>query len=170
MIDVVEQQPADRERLERLGARRHRRTGHEGIAAGVTRPVVLVAQRDEDHESAGLVLQLPQPQHVVDAVPGLLQHSREVNASDRADVTALMFVARAGHVAAVRALLAAGARVNTRSDREWPPLLERHLSFYVGGHSPSRPPLVGGYTALRAAQEGGHTEVARLLVEAGGRD
>ena len=106
----------------------------------------------------------------VDAVPGLLQHSREVNASDRADVTALMFVARAGHVAAVRALLAAGARVNTRSDREWPPLLERHLSFYVGGHSPSRPPLVGGYTALRAAQEGGHTEVARLLVEAGGRD
>ncbi len=42
--------------------------------------VVLVAQRDEDLEATGLVLQLAQPQHVVDPVTGLLdvpvQHGR----------------------------------------------------------------------------------------------
>ena len=105
-----------------------------------------------------------------DAVPALVKYTREVNVSDRADVTPLMFAARAGRADAVRALLAAGARVNTRSDRDWPPLLERNITHYIGGHGPSRPPLVGGYMALRAAKEGGHAEVARLLDEAGGRD
>jgi ankyrin repeat protein len=105
-----------------------------------------------------------------EAVPGMLRSTREVNVSDRAGVTPLMLAADAGDAAAVRALLAAGARVNARSDREWPPLLERGLHHYIGGHSPSRPRLVGGYTALRAARERGHAEVARLLSEAGGRD
>ena len=105
-----------------------------------------------------------------DAVPGMLRFTREVNVSDRADVTPLMLAADAGNGPAVRALLAAGARVNARSDREWPPLLERGLHHYFGGHSPSPPRLVGGYTALRAARERGHAEVARILSEAGGRD
>lgn len=105
-----------------------------------------------------------------DAISGLLRHTREVDAADRADVTPLMFAAGAGHAGAVRALLAAGASVNTRSAREWPPLHERNAYHYIGGHAPSRPPLVGGYTALGAARERGHQEVVRILAEAGGRD
>jgi hypothetical protein len=38
------------------------------------------------------------------------------------------------------------------------------------GHSPSSPRLVGSYTALRAAKEQGRTEVARILIEAGGTE
>ena len=105
-----------------------------------------------------------------DAVPALLKSTREVNVSDRAGVTALMFAAHAGNAAAVTALLAAGARVSARSDQDWPPLLERGLHRAIGGHSPSPPPLVGGYTALRAASERGHAEVVRILSAAGGRN
>ncbi|MFC5496877.1 ankyrin repeat domain-containing protein [Caenimonas terrae] len=105
-----------------------------------------------------------------DAVPRLLRWTREVNAADRAGVTPLMFAASAGNATAVGALLAAGARVNARSDRDWPPLLERGITHYFSGHPPSRQPLVGGYTALRAARERGHAEVARLLLDAGARD
>jgi hypothetical protein len=40
----------------------------------------------------------------------------------------------------------------------------------LSGHGHSRPPLVGGYTALRAAQERGHAEVVTILKNAGGRE
>ena len=43
-----------------------------GHAVGRVDEVVLVAQRDEDGETAGLVLQLAKSQHVVDAVTRLL--------------------------------------------------------------------------------------------------
>ena len=81
--DVVEQQPGHREGLQRLGRRGHRGARLQPVADLAVRrvdEVVLVAQRDEDREAAGLVLQLAQPQHVVDPVPRLLdvavQHRR----------------------------------------------------------------------------------------------
>jgi ankyrin repeat protein len=93
----------------------------------------------------------------------------DVNAGDRAGVTPLMVAAQAGNVSAVQGLLAAKAAVNARSASEWPPLLERSPLWLFAGHSPSRPNLVGGYTALRAAQEKNHAEVVRLLTQAGAR-
>ena len=107
-------------------------------------------------------------------VIGALAYTKEVDAANRADVTPLMLAADAGHVDAVRALLAAGAKVNARSAKHWPPLLEQKpledFPAALAGHSPAKPRLVGGYTALRAAQEKGHTEVAHLLVAAGGKE
>jgi ankyrin repeat protein len=106
-----------------------------------------------------------------------LRHTREVNVSNRANVTPLMLAAHAGRADVVRALLATGADVNARSDRIWPPLTERNireeLASQLGafaGHSPRPPKLVGGYTALGAAKESGNAEVVRILGEAGGRD
>lgn len=104
-----------------------------------------------------------------DLVIGALAFTREVDAADRADVTPLMMAAYAGNSAAVRALLAAGAKVNARSARDWPPFFEADWRAALSGH-PSRPPLVGGYTALRAAKERGHVEVTRILVDAGGKE
>ena len=104
-----------------------------------------------------------------DLVIGALDFTREVDAANRADVTALMMAAHAGNAAAVRALLVAGARVNARSARDWPPFYEVNPLAALSGH-PSRPPLVGGYTALRAARERGNVEAMRILVDAGGKE
>lgn len=105
-----------------------------------------------------------------DLLLGALPYTREVNASNRADVTPLMLAADAGHAEAVRALLSAGATVNARSVRSWPPLSDTNLGAALAGHSPSPPKLAGGYTALRAARERGNAEVVRILTEAGGRE
>lgn len=105
-----------------------------------------------------------------DLLLGALPYSKEVNASDRADVTPLMLAADAGNARVVQALLAAGANVNARSVRNWPPLSDTNFPASLGGHSPAPPKLVGGYTALRAAKQQGHAEVAKVLMEAGGRE
>ncbi len=105
-----------------------------------------------------------------DLLMGALPYTREVNASNRADVTPLMLAADAGHANAVRALLSAGANVNARSVRSWPPLSDTHFAAALAGHSPTPPKLAGGYTALRAAREKGHADVIRMLTEAGGRE
>ena len=109
-----------------------------------------------------------------DVILAALAYKPDVNAGDRADVMPLMMAAQDGRADVVRALLASGAKVNTRSDRSWPPLLERDFKTEIGaavaGHSPAPPRLVGGYTALRAAKERGHADVVRILSEAGGRE
>jgi ankyrin repeat protein len=105
-----------------------------------------------------------------DLVLGALPYTREVDAANRADVTPLMMAADDGRADAVRALLAAGARVNARSVRNWPPLSEFSLGSAIAGHSPAPPRLAGGYTALRAAKEKGHPDVVKILAEAGGRE
>jgi ankyrin repeat protein len=108
-----------------------------------------------------------------DVVMSALPYTREVNAANRADVTPLMHATEAGRVDVVRALLAAGASVNARSARIWPPPTDPDFAPSIAGafagHS-RRLPLVGGYTALRAAQERGHADVVRILKEAGGRE
>jgi ankyrin repeat protein len=99
------------------------------------------------------------------------RHKADVNAENRAGVTPLMLAADAGRVDVVRALIALGADVRARSARSWPPLLERRFGDEIGaaiaGHSPPKPRLVGGYTAMRAAKERGHEAVVRALREAG---
>src|SRR5688572_23710051 len=109
-----------------------------------------------------------------DVLLAALPYTREVNAANRADVTPLMHAAEAGRLDAVKALLAAGANVNTRSARSWPPPTDPEYAplalSALSGHGMRLPTLVGGYTALRAAREAGHTEVARILREAGGRE
>jgi ankyrin repeat protein len=109
-----------------------------------------------------------------DVVLAALPYQPDVNAGDRADVTPLMLAAQDGRADAVKGLLAAGAKVNIRSDRSWPPITERNIKDELGGaiagHSPAPPRLVGGYTALRAAKERGHAEVVRILEAAGARE
>lgn len=108
-----------------------------------------------------------------DLLIGALPYTKEVNASNRADVTPLMIAADGGNVGAVRALLTAGARINARSARNWPPLLERNLHdeiFLAFLRRSLKPKLVGGYTALGAANAKGHIEISRILTEAGGRE
>ena len=109
-----------------------------------------------------------------DVALAALPHQADANAADRADVTPLMMAAQDGRADVVRALLGAGARVNTRSARIWPPIHERNLKEEFGGaiagHSPAPPRLVGSYTALRAARERQRAEVVRLLEAAGGRE
>jgi ankyrin repeat protein len=109
-----------------------------------------------------------------DVVLRALPYKPDVDAGDRAGVTPLMLAAYDGRADAVRALLAAGAKMNARSVRTWPPLFERNLKEELGGaiagHSPAPPRLVGGYTALRTAKERGHAEAARLIEAAGGRE
>jgi ankyrin repeat protein len=103
---------------------------------------------------------------VIDA----LQYTKEVDAANRAGVTPLLMAAEDGHAEAVKALIAAGAKVNVRSDKDWPPLWETPPSMLFMGHGPSRPRLVGGFTPLRVARARGHEEVARLLRAAGAND
>jgi ankyrin repeat protein len=70
----------------------------------------------------------------------------------------------------VKALVAAGADVNARSDRSWPPLWETSPLMWFAGHGPSQPRLVGGYTPLRIAKERGRQDVVNLLVAAGAKE
>lgn len=98
-----------------------------------------------------------------------LPYVREVDAGDRAGVTPLLMAAEDGRVAAVQALVARGADVEARSDRDWPPIWETPPSMWFPGHGPSKPRLVGGYTPLGIAQERGRDEVVRILRQAGAK-
>jgi len=99
-----------------------------------------------------------------------LPYAREVDAADRAGVTPLLLAADDGHVHAVQALVAAGANVNARSARDWPPLWETPPSMWFMGHPPTKPRLVGGYTPLKIAKQRGREEIARLLIQAGAKE
>lgn len=112
---------------------------------------------------AGLLAEWPL---VLDA----LKYVRDVDAGDRAGVTPLMMAAEDGRADAVRALIAAGADVNARSDRDWPPLWETPPAMLFMGHGPSKPRLVGGYTPLKIAKERNRAEVVRILEQAGAKE
>lgn len=103
-----------------------------------------------------------------DLVLAALAHGANGHASNRADVSALMYAANAGRPDVVGALLAAGAEVNMRSDRNWAPIFKGDLiPALLSRQSP--PPLVGGYTALDIALRNGDAESAALLRAAGAR-
>jgi ankyrin repeat protein len=101
---------------------------------------------------------------VVAAAP----YVRNVDAGNRIGVTPLILASRMGGVEAARALIAAGADVNARTSSVW--ITVDGLAAGIAGHSPPPPELIGGYTPLRAARERGHTEVVRLLREAGAHE
>ena len=105
-----------------------------------------------------------------DVVMKALEYAKDVNISDRAGVTPLMLAAEDGRVDAVRALIAAGARLNAKSASDWPPLLETPPASLFMGHGPTKPRLVGGYTALKAARGRQREEVGKVLIEAGARE
>ncbi len=105
-----------------------------------------------------------------DVVLRVLALSNEVNVSDRAGVTSLMFAAEDGRVDAVKALIASGAKLDAKSVNGWPPLLETPPAMLIMGHGPSQPRLVGGTTALKAARGRQREDVVKVLLEAGARD
>ena len=105
-----------------------------------------------------------------DVVIQALAYTQEANVSDRAGVTPLMLAAEDGRVDAVKALIAGGAKLNAKSASDWPPLLETPPAMLFMGHGPTKPRLVGGYTALKAARGRQREEVVRVLLEAGARD
>jgi ankyrin repeat protein len=105
-----------------------------------------------------------------DVVLRVLALSNEVNVSDRAGVTPLMFAAEDGRVDAVKALIASGAKLDAKSVNGWPPLLETPPAMLIMGHGPSQPRLVGGATALKAARGRQREDVVKVLLEAGARD
>jgi ankyrin repeat protein len=161
------------------GTRTGMRVGPLGWALLVGRPAIARGQLDRDRriEAADRnVLYFAAEHGEWELLLEALRYTREANASNRADVTPLMFAANAGRSDAVRALLAAGANVNARSARTWPPLADRKLLDELGaafaGHSSRQPlpPLVGGFTALGLARQRGNPEVARILGDAGGRE
>ena len=105
-----------------------------------------------------------------DLVMKALPYAREIDAADRAGVTPLLLAADDGRVDVVKALVAAGANVSVRSDRDWPPLWETPPGMWFMGHGPSKPRLVGGYTPLKVAKQRGREEIASILVQAGAKE
>ena len=105
-----------------------------------------------------------------DLVMNVLAYTREADVADRAGVTPLLLAADDGRVDAVKALIAAGADVNARSDRDWPPLWETPPAMWFMGHGPSKPRLVGGYTPLTIAKQRGRDEIVGILLRAGARE
>ena len=105
-----------------------------------------------------------------DVLMQALPYTREVNAADRVGVTPLMLAADDGRLDAVKALVAAGARIDARSERHWRPIWEEPIIARLSGHGGASPRLAGGYTALRAARERGHAQIERVLLQAGARD
>ena len=100
---------------------------------------------------------------IVDAVKTLIAHGANVNARERwLGETALMWAAAENHAAVVRALVAAGANPDDRSDVQDAPVLEFPRS---GG--PNAPFPRGGWTPLMFAAREGAIDAARALAELG---
>jgi uncharacterized protein len=92
----------------------------------------------------------------VDAVQLLLSRGSFVNAQDPfQEETALMWASAEGHLAVVKALLAAGADPN----------LKAHVSTITERKNEDHPS--GAFTALMFAVRNGHDDVVRALVQAG---
>lgn len=94
-----------------------------------------------------------------EAVHFLLGHGADVHIRDRAGWSALDYAAGGGHLVRVRELLLAGADPKGKNDCDAAFLRE------VGGKT--RRGINLGATALMLAAREGHTEVVRVLIEAG---
>jgi len=90
-------------------------------------------------------------------------------------VTCLMFAAKRGHTAVVKALLDAGADVNA-SDRDGKPLLMHAMDLdeyvevarlLIAAGADVNAAMPNGWTVLQHAKDKGRTEIVALLKEAG---
>ncbi|MDA9909017.1 ankyrin repeat domain-containing protein [Gammaproteobacteria bacterium] len=110
----------------------------------------------------------------------LVENGADVNARDRSfGQTPLMFAARAGHPLIVDYLLEKGTDPNAATTiGKTPPWVgpnsQRGFGFGIGiirGGTPAdrgrREPIPGGMTPLLYAARQGHTDIAKLLLEAG---
>ena len=88
--------------------------------------------------------------------------------------TALRWAAGGGHLWTARALLAAGARIESRSEDDYTPFIDSvvrgHLDVVemlmkAGADADARDK--GGYNALLSAAYNGHPDIAILLLAAG---
>jgi ankyrin repeat protein len=92
-------------------------------------------------------------------VKRLIEAGADVNAQSKAGWTALMLASEKGHIDIVKLLVEEGADVNSVTK------FEVRSTSYGGIYKDYEP--TGGYTALMAASEYGHTEIVKLLLEAG---
>ena len=92
-------------------------------------------------------------------VKRLIEAGADVNAQSKAGWTALMLASEKGHIDIVKLLVEEGADVNSVTK------FEVRSTSYGGIYKDYEP--TGGYTALMAASEYGHTEIVKLLIEGG---
>ena len=89
----------------------------------------------------------------------LIKEGADVNAQDHRGYTALIRWSRAGHIDTVKLLIEEGADVNaTTISMVWG---GKTIFGYIDGET------LGGCTALMAASEEGHTDIVKLLIDAG---
>ena len=92
----------------------------------------------------------------VEAIRTLVAHGADVNTTQEAGQTPLMWATAEGHLEAMQALLDAGADVNARTI-----VPENPLRTGLEGPAPH------GFTPLLLAVRAGHIDAVRLLLEAG---
>jgi len=94
----------------------------------------------------------------------LIEEGADVNAQDSSGCTALMWASREGYADIVKLLIEEGADVNVMTIIE---VRSTSYQSFSGGMIYRDCEPTGGYTALICASEYGHTEIVKLLIEAG---
>lgn len=148
----------------------------DAVGAGNVSDVRIFLQRDPQavHQPGAnsmLPIHLAAQRGRSEVIPLLLQAGADVNTPhEKVHATPLQYAAAAGHLNAVRTLLAANARVNAVDTQGRTPLMwaasKGHVSVIQellqrGADADFRTP--GGWTALKYAQQQGHSQAVELL-------
>jgi ankyrin repeat protein len=101
-----------------------------------------------------------------DVVTMLLAAKARVNATTDSGHTALTFAAWNGHADVARLLLTSGANANAAASKR---VAAGGMTFSPGFSASANTTVINGVTALMFASEGGHPDVAKLLLTSGAR-